>query len=285
MHDLYKIEGTSNIEPEQLYGPEYNDPAFYPRFQEKISWLKELLIKYTNDKKGLVILRVYDGEFNFLKKLAIGNGPVRHYSRPLTDEFVNKFKEGVYKVDYVSVQLNINMLQIYKTIFPKRPVDFPMDIIYGLVANRWIFKTFKNKIALIGGTEKLKLIKQLMEYPEYRLYIENDYFTDYIEVPERFSCDDPECLIANIGEKIKHSNAEIFLFGIGVAKMAIAWQFKQYKEAVFLDIGCGMSALAGTCGIDRPYFGSWKNYRLKNYDYISVDPMDFNEQNGNVVYL
>lgn len=285
MHDLYKIEGTSNIEPEQLYGPEYNDPTFYPRFQEKISWLKEVLIKYTNDKKGLVILRVYDGEFNFLNKLAIGNGPVRHYSRPLTDEFVNKFKEGVYKVDYVSVQLNINMLRIYKNLFPERPVDFPMEIIYGLVANRWIFKTFKNKIALIGGTEKLKLIKQLMEYPEYRLYIENDYFTDYIEVPERFSCDDTEGLITNIGAKIKQSPAEIFLFGIGVSKMAIAWQFKQYKEAVFLDIGCGMSALAGTCGIDRPYFGSWKNYRLKNYDYRSVDPMDFNEQNGNVVYL
>jgi hypothetical protein len=285
MHDLYKIEGTSNIEPEQLYGPEYNDPIFYPRFQEKIVWLKELLIKYTNDKKGLVILRVYDGEFNFLKKLAIGNGPVRHYSRPLTDEFVNKFKEGVYKVDYVSVQLNINMLQIYKSIFPERPVDFPMDIIYGLVANRWILKTFKNRIALVGGSEKIQLIQKLMEYPEYRSYIENDYFTDYIEVPERFSSDNPEALIANIGNKIKNSQADIFLFGIGVAKMAIAWQFKQYKEAVFLDIGCGMSALAGTCGIDRPYFGSWINYRLKNYNYSGVDPMDFNEQNGNVVYL
>ena len=177
------------------------------------------------------------------------------------------------------------MLQIYKSIFPERPVDFPMDIIYGLVANRWILKTFKNRIALVGGSEKIQLIQKLMEYPEYRSYIENDYFTDYIEVPERFSSDNPEALIANIGNKIKNSQADIFLFGIGVAKMAIAWQFKQYKEAVFLDIGCGMSALAGTCGIDRPYFGSWINYRLKNYNYSGVDPMDFNEQNGNVVYL
>ena len=154
-------------------------------------------------------MRVYDGEFNFLKKLAIGNGPIRHYSRPLTDEFVNKFKEGVYKVDYVSVQLNINMLQIYKSIFPERPVDFPMDIIYGLVANRWIFKTFKNRIALVGGSEKIQLIQKLMEYPEYRSYIENDYFTDYIEVPERFSCDNPEALIANVGNKIKNSQDDL----------------------------------------------------------------------------
>jgi hypothetical protein len=72
---------------------------------------------------------------------------------------------------------------------------------------------------------------------------------------------------------------------IGISKMAIAWQFKNYKDAVFIDIGCGMSALAGTCGIDRPYFGGWINYRLKNYDYSSVDQMDFNINNGNVVYL
>ena len=52
-----------------------------------------------------------------------------------------------------------------------------------------------------------------------------------------------------------------------------------------IDIGCGMSALAGMCGIDRPYFGGWTNYRLKNYNYGSADPMDFNESNGNVKYL
>jgi hypothetical protein len=285
MHDLYIIEGTSNIESEQLYGPEYNDPIFYPLFQEKINWLKELLIKYVDEKKGLVILRIYDGEFHFLNKHVCGNGPIRHYSKPLTDEFITKFKEGVYKVDYISVQLNINMLQIYKSLFPDRPVDFPMDIIYGLIANRWILKTFKNRITLIGGTEKIKLIKKLITKQEYKEYICNDYFLDYIEVPERFSCDNTDELIINIGEKIKNSDADVFLFGIGIAKMDIAWQFKKYKDAVFIDIGCGMSALAGTCGIDRPYFGSWINYRIKGYNYSNVDPMDFNEQNGNVVYL
>ena len=67
--------------------------------------------------------------------------------------------------------------------------------------------------------------------------------------------------------------------------MAIAHKFKEYKNAIFIDIGCGMSALAGTCGTDRPYFGSWINYRLRNYDYKNLDPMDFNMERDNVKYL
>ena len=285
MHDFYKIEGTSNIDPEQLNGIEYNDPNFYPSFQKNINELQNIIIENVDKKNATVILRVYDGEFHFLNKNVVGNGPTRHFSKPLTDEFVKKFKEGVYKVDYVSVQLNINMLKNYNNLFPDRLVDFPMDIIYGLFANKWLLKTFKNKIALIGGSEKNKIIRKLMEYPEYRNYVENDYFLDYIEVPERFSCDNTDEIITNIGEQIKISKAELFLFGIGISKMAIAWQFKKYNNAVFIDIGCGMSALAGMCGIDRPYFGSWKNFRLINYNYVNADPMDFNIKNGNVVYL
>jgi hypothetical protein len=285
MHELYFIEDTKNIEPEQLNGIEYCDPNFYPNFQIKIEWLKNLLINYFNDKNSLVILRVYDGEFHFLKQNVIGNGPTRHYTKPLTSEFIEPFKQGCYKVDLISVQLNITQLSIYNSIFPDRPMDFPMDIIYGLIANRWLLKTFKNKIGLIGGLEKLKLIKNLMGYEEYRNYIGNDYFLDYIPVPEKFSCDNTEQLIQNIGESLQKSSASVFLFGIGISKMAIAWKFKHYKNAIFIDIGCGMSALAGTCGIDRPYFGSWTNYRVKNYDYNKVDSMDFNEKNGNVKFL
>ena len=285
MHQLYLIEGTINIEPEQLYGIEYNDPEFYPLFQEKITWFKNIIIDSINEKKGLVILRVYDGEFHFLNKNVVGNGPRRHFTKCLTDEFVNKFKQGCYKVDYISVQLNKYMLNEYSKIFPDRNVDFPMDIIYGLTANKWLLKTFKNRIALIGGEGKMKLIKKLMEHKEYRDYINNDYFVNYIEVPERFSCDNTEELIKNIGNQISETNADLFLFGIGISKMAIAWQFKNYKNAVFIDIGCGMSALAGSCGIDRPYYGGWTNYRLKNYDYSKIDSMDFNINNGNVKYV
>ena len=286
MHDLYFISGTTNKDPEQLRGVEYNDPNFYPDFQKKIEWFKQTLIESNKINKGVVFLRVYDGEFHFLNKRVVGNGPRRHFTKPLTDNFVKKFKEGCYKVDYISVQLNINMLNQYDMLFPDRKMDFPMDIIYGLTANRWILDTFKNKIALIGGGEKMEVIKSLMKYDEYRKYIKNDYFLDYISVPERFSCDNTDELIKDIGQQISSSNAEVFLFGIGIAKMAIAYKFKEYKNAIFIDIGCGMSALAGTCGTERPYFGSWINYRLKNGDdYSKVDPMDFNITQDNVKYI
>lgn len=285
MHEIYFIEGTVNIDKEQLEFKEYNDPTFYPLFQEKIHWFKELVESCVNEKKGIVILRVYDGEFNFLKKKCEGNGPIRHFTKKLTDEFVNKFKEGCYKVDYISVQLREKFINEYNDLFPDRPIDFPMDIIYGLTSNLWLLKTFKNRIALIGGCEKLKLIQKMMEYTEYKNYVGNDYFLDYIEVPERFSCDDTDNLIISIGEKIKNSKADLFLFGIGISKMAISWQFKNYKNAVFIDIGCGLSALAGTCGIDRPYYGGWTNYRLKDYNYRKIDQMDFNIENGNVKFL
>ena len=55
MHELYFIEGTTNIDPEQLNGVEYCDPNFYPNFQEKIMWLKGLLLNYFEENKGIVI--------------------------------------------------------------------------------------------------------------------------------------------------------------------------------------------------------------------------------------
>jgi hypothetical protein len=231
-------------------------------------------------------MRVYDGEFYFLKKQVVGNGPKRHYSKQLTDEFVEPFKNGCYRVDILSCQLNINMLNKFNSIFTNpKPQFIPMDIIYGLFANKWILSTFKNKISLIGGNEKLKVIKELMNYEEYRNYVCNDYFCEYISVPERFSCDNVDNLVIELGNKIRNSTGEIFLFGIGISKMAMAHKFKDYKNALFIDIGCGMSGLAGTVETHRPYFGSWVNYRIKNYDYSQIDPTSFKPSIDNVKIL
>tara|TARA_B100001250_G_scaffold308676_1_gene270566 strand:+ start:308 stop:1168 length:861 start_codon:yes stop_codon:yes gene_type:complete len=286
MLDLYKIENTSNKDPEQLNGIEYNNSDFYPNFKADIEFLKNILVEKNKQKESFVIMRVYDGEFYFLRKRVVGNGPKRHYSKPLTDEFIKQFKEGCYKVDILSCQLNINMLNEFNDILPNpKPKFIPMDIIYGLFANKWILSTFKNKIALIGGNEKMKLIQELMKHKEYQEYVCNDYFLDYISVPERFSCDNTDKLIEDIGKQIKKSTAEIFLFGIGISKMAMAYKFKNYKDAIFIDIGCGMSGLAGTVETHRPYFGSWNNYRIKTYDYSKVDPTNFNINIDNVNFL
>lgn len=286
MHDLYKINNTSNKDDEQLKGIEYNDPNFYPNFQIDLEWFKNILIDKNKNNEGYVVMRIYDGEFHFLNKRVVGNGPKRHYTKQLTDKFVKSFKDGCYNVDILSCQLNINMLNQFHLIIPiPRPKFIPMDIIYGLLANRWILSAFKNKIALIGGNEKMNVIQELMKYEEYQKYVCNDYFIDYISVPERFSCDNTDILIEDIGKQIKESTAEVFLFGIGISKMAMAYKFKNYKNAIFIDIGCGMSGLAGTVETDRPYFGSWTNYRIKDYDYSKIDPTNFNINRDNAKFL
>ena len=49
MIELYKIENTSNKHKEQLKGIEYNDPNFYPNFQNDIKILKNILtVSYTH---------------------------------------------------------------------------------------------------------------------------------------------------------------------------------------------------------------------------------------------
>lgn len=286
MHPLYFIENTTNKHKEQLQGIEYNDPTFYSQFQQDIGWFQNILISKYNENIPYVVMRVYDGEFHFLNKNVSGNGPRRHYTKKLTDDFIRPFREGCYKVDILSCQLNINMLKRFNSIIPNpRPKFIPMDIIYGLFASRWILSTFKNKISLIGGNEKIRVIQELMKYNEYKQYICNDFFLDYIPVPERFSCDNTDVLVKEIGHQISNSKAEVFLYGIGISKMAMAYKFKNYKNAIFIDIGCGMSGLAGTVETDRPYFGSWINYRIKNYDYSKVDPTNFNMKRDNVKML
>ena len=69
-----------------------------------------------------------------------------------------------------------------------------------------IFKQYPNSIALIGGSEKMKIIKDLMEYDEYREYIGVNNFTDYISVPERFASNDPEKLLNELGKEIESAD-------------------------------------------------------------------------------
>ena len=77
MHDLYKIDGTSNKDDEQLKGIEYNNPNFYPNFQNDITWFKSTLIDKHQKNETFIIMRVYDGEFHFLNK----NTQILHETR------------------------------------------------------------------------------------------------------------------------------------------------------------------------------------------------------------
>ncbi len=152
----------------------------------------------------------------------------------------------------------------------------PSEAIYALVSTKWIFKNYKNKIGIIAGSEKIKLIQELMKNDDYKKYIGTDEFTDYISVPQKGAADNVLALSEEIGEKIKNSKAKIFLVGAGSSKLALLPLLKHYTNATLIDVGAGIDALAGIVCQDRPYFAEWTDYKLKNYDYSKIDFMDQN---------
>ncbi len=280
MIDLYKIEGTKNICSYDINLPAYNTTKTWPTFQEDYKKFKNIIIDSIENKKPLVMLRIFDGEFFFLKGQSVGNVTKRHVSN-FSKVNLKEFRDGFLKADYVMMQLYPDQMKTYKEIFPERPFDFPMEFAYSVIANKWIFDNFKDKkIGIIGGNKKIELIKKLFEHKEYKDYIGIDGFSDYISVPEKFACDDVSGLEKQIGEELKKSNADIFIFGIGISKLALAHRFKNYKNAIYLDVGCGISALAGTTSLERPYFGDWTNFRINDYNYSEIDPIDYKDTKG-----
>lgn len=283
----FNLEGTIDINNNRR-DKTYQDINSWPTYQEDYKKFKNYILDNYNNSIPKVLIRVYDGEFLFLQCKKIWNVGKRHVSRNLTPEFVEKFKTGSLKCDKFSSHLTVlpggNFNVLYKSVYQDKKIDYPMEFNYAIVLNKWIFKTFKNKIGLIGGEEKIKVIKKLMDYKEYRDYLGIDYFEDFISVPERFACDNVDKLEVEMREKLQKCNSKIFLYGIGISKMALAYKFKDYHNAVYIDIGSGMSALAGTTTKKRPYSAGWTNFRIKNYDYSKMDKMDFGEHE-NIKYL
>ena len=67
----------------------------------------------------------------------------------------------------------------------------------------------------------------------------------------------------------------IYLYGVGHVKSGLIHHLPRIKNAIYLDIGAGIDGLAGIIDPDRPYAASWVNYRLKNYNYGSLDLLNY----------
>ena len=60
--------------------------------------------------------------------------------------------------------------------------------------------------------------------------------------------------------------------GMGHVKSGLIHRLKKYTDAVFLDVGASIDALAGIIDIDRPYAGDWINYQIDEDNlYEGVD--------------
>ena len=272
--DQYKIEGTINNDQ----NPCFHDETTYPKFQEELEEFKHLLIElvYLNEPK--TFYKFGDGDYYFLNKIPTGSAtPGRRALSKSYDEINHDaFVKGAQECDYYTCEIypenRVNFIDVIQ-----RRIDYPAEFGYGLVANKWLLKTFAGQIGLIGAGAKLNIIKNLMEAPQYQEYLGLEKFEDYISLPQKFACDDLEATEKMVASQLMKSTSKIFLMGMGHVKSGLIHRLSKYRNAVFLDVGASIDALAGIIDVDRPYAGDWTNYQIddvqlyKGIDFLAYD--------------
>ena len=274
MIEQYKIEGTINNDQ----NPCFLDETTYPKFQEELEKFKHLLIELVYLKEPKTFYKFGDGDYYFLNKIPTGSATPgrRALSKSYDDINHDAFVKGAQECDYYTCEIypenRVNYLDVIQ-----RQIDFPAEFGYGLVANKWLLKTFAGQIGLIGAGSKLNIIKNLMEAPQYQEYLGLEKFEDYISLPQKFACDDLEATEKIVASQLMKSTSKIFLMGMGHVKSGLIHRLSKYRNAVFLDVGASIDALAGIIDIDRPYMGDWTNYQIddvqlyKGIDFLAYD--------------
>ena len=279
--DQYKIEGTINNDQ----NPCFHDETTYPKFQEELEEFKNLLIElvYLNEPK--TFYKFGDGDYYFLNKIPTGSATPgrRALSKSYDDINHDAFVKGAQECDYYTCEIypenRVNYLNVIQ-----REINFPAEFGYGLVANKWLLKTFAGHIGLKGAGLKLNIIKNLMEAPQYQEYLGLEKFEDYISLPQKFACNDLEATEKMVASQLMKSTSKIFLMGMGHVKSGLIHRLSKYRNAVFLDVGASIDALAGIIDVDRPYAGDWTNYQIDDVQlYKGIDFLAYEGKGKHIV--
>ena len=281
--DCYMIEGTVNNDQ----NPCFHNQDTHPEFQEKLEFFKKLLIQQVKHNKSVTYYKYGDGDYYFLTKQSVGSATPG--KRALSKEYDSigheDFVEGAQLCDYYTCEIYPENIQRFSEVI-NREIDFPAEYGYGLVSNKWIFKTFAGQIGLIGADRKIDIIENIIEAPQYQEYLGIEKFEDYIRIPQQFACDDLEATEKMVGDQLEKSTSKIFLVGIGHVKSGLLHRLKKYTDAVFLDVGSSLDAIAGVIDVDRPYFGDWTNYQIDEKGlYNGVDFLQYDSRKGKHITL
>ncbi len=267
--DMYKIDGTVNNDNDSSF----EDKDTYPNFQDQLIEFKELLINLVDSNQSKTFYKFGDGDYFFLKKQSVGSAAPgrRALSKSYLDIDHQQFVEGSKLCDYYTCEIYPLNRQRFSEVIDRK-IDFPAEYGYGLVANKWLLQTFAGKIGLIGANTKMNIIQNLMEAPQYQEYLGITKFEDYISLPQRFACDDLDATEKMVGDQLKNSTSKIFLMGMGHVKSGLIHRLKKYTDAVFLDVGASIDAIAGIIDVDRPFVADWVNYQIDEREmYEDVD--------------
>jgi hypothetical protein len=149
------------------------------------------------------------------------------------------------------------------------------EAIYSLVSSRLIFRMYpKNEILLVGQEEKINAIKLLLNHQKYRDYLGISGFSGFVGIPKIGAADYEDQILKDIEEAEKLSSPKVILVGMGSAKLYVIPRIRFFSDAVVIDVGAGIDALAGVISQNRPYFADWINFKSNNIDYLNMDLMD-----------
>ena len=155
MLEKYKIPNTVFLNP----STDYSDENMSFDFQENLERFKDLVTTSIKNNEALTLYKFGDGDYYFLKKEAKGSAKpgVRALKKPYFLINHKQFLEGSKKNDiYTSLSTKTHRF-MFKEIFQREP-DFESEYIYGLVSNKWLLRSPKKKIGLIGADKKLEII-------------------------------------------------------------------------------------------------------------------------------
>ena len=279
----YKIEGSINNDND----PCFHDVNTYPLFQEKMEEFKKLLIELVDNNESKTFYKYGDGDYFFLTKQSVGSAAPgkRALSRGYNNINHEQFVEGAQLCDYYTCEIYPTNKDRFEQVI-NRKIDFPAEYGYGLVANKWLFKQFSGKIGLIGADTKINIIENLMEAEQYQEYLGLEKFEDYVRLPQQFACDDIDATEKIVGEQLEKSSSKIFLMGMGHVKSGLIHRLKKYTDAVFLDVGSSIDAIAGIIDVNRPFFGDWTNYQIDEPSlYEGVDFLQYDSSIGKHLVL
>ena len=278
--DMYKIDGAVNNDTEPCFG----NPETYPKFQEELEQFKHHLVElvYLNEPK--TFYKFGDGDYFFLRKDPVGSAtPGRRALSKGYDQINHEvFVEGAQLCDYYTCEIYPTNRSRFAQVIDRK-IDYPAEFGYGLVTNKWLLQTFSGMIGLIGADQKMNIIKNLMEAPQYQDYLGLEKFEDYISLPQKFACDDIDATEKMVADQLKNSSSKIFLMGMGHVKSGLIHRLKKHANAVFLDVGASIDALAGIIDINRPYAGDWTNYQIDEPElYDDVDFLAYEGQGKHI---
>lgn len=277
----YKIPHIDNINTRDNVEHKY----VFRNFGFNASYeLLRLLFEIEEDlhnNRPFCYLRMGDGEMYYLNSNIHGNLIKRH---GVDKKNLHNRKELIHlilKCKYLLTFKNPS----FKYLLPnevKKSNTYDVYCNYQLVSSRILFSLIRNlKIGVIASSNKIELIKKLIQNEEYRRYVRINQIHEYIGIPEKNSGNNFQNTYDIIDEEYK-DECDIYLVGIGISKMYVLPKLYEKYNKTFIDIGSGIDALAGTISNTRSYFGNWVNYKLKNHDYTKIDGITDDKYSYNV---